>query len=302
MMLEHDRLIMGCLYLVESPGYNGKIPARPNAVQIGVSICRDVKETIYRLSKLIKMGLVTYDKPPRARPKSWLYSLTDEGRVIAGEYVGELVVERYLHSIAPDCRAVVKKKVIRHLLAQAGRGDDYEMPYETTRDGIAEAVGITPQRASGCMGRMVAMGHAECLLRHPSGTDGSTRKRKCYRLTPIGLEIARRLEGVSRMEDWQIAVLNSGNIRVDQDERTGYRLVIRRTDARNRMPVQQIVAVVKGSKRKPVIMRPDSPGTGMFADRREVLDQLMSTPEYEEYTIWMAEARMNGVIRWGTAR
>ena len=25
--------------------------------------------------------------------------------------------------------------------------------------------------------------------------------------------------------------------------------------------------------------------------------QLMSTPEYEEYTIWMAEARMNGVLR-----
>ena len=104
------------------------------------------------------------------------------------------------------------------------------------------------------------------------------------------------------MEDWQIAVLNSENIRVDQDERTGYRLVIRKTDRKNRMPVQQVVAVVKGSKRKPVIMRPDSPGTGMFADRREVLDQLMSTSEYEEYTIWMAEARMNGVIRWGTER
>ena len=34
----------------------------------------------------------------------------------------------------------------------------------------------------------------------------------------------------------------------------------------------------------------------MFADRREVLDVLMSTPDYEEYTVWMAEARMNGVI------
>ena len=36
------------------------------------------------------------------------------------------------------------------------------------------------------------------------------------------------------MQDWQIAVLNSENIRVDQDQRTGYRLVIRKTDRLNR--------------------------------------------------------------------
>ena len=302
MMLEHDRLIMGCLYRVASPGYTGKLPANPTARQIGQSIHRNVGETIYRLSKLIGLGLVSYEKPPRTKPKNWLYGLTDEGRAIAGAYVEEVIIDAYVSQIGGADRAPTQKKILRHLLAQAGRGDEYEMPFATTRTGIAGAVGITEKNVSTVMGRMILNGHAECVMRHPSGTGKRTERRKCYRLTPIGLEIARRLEGVSRMEDWQIAVLNSGNIRVDQDERTGYRLVIRRTDEKNRMPVQQVVAVVKGSKRKPVIMRPDSPGTGMFADRREVLDQLMSTPEYEEYTIWMAEARMNGVIRWGTAR
>ena len=98
------------------------------------------------------------------------------------------------------------------------------------------------------------------------------------------------------MQDWQIAVLNSENIRVDQDQRTGYRLVIRKTDRLNRMTVPEIVSTIRHSKRKPVIMCPEDPLRGMFADRKEVLDVLMSTSDYEEYMIWMAEAKMNGVI------
>ena len=98
------------------------------------------------------------------------------------------------------------------------------------------------------------------------------------------------------MQDWQIAVLNSENIRVDQDQRTGYRLVIKKTDRLNRMTVPEIVSTIKHSKRKPVIMCPDDPLRGMFADRREVLDVLMSTSDYEEYMVWMAEAKMNRVI------
>lgn len=97
------------------------------------------------------------------------------------------------------------------------------------------------------------------------------------------------------MEDWQIAVLNSEDIRVDQDASTGYRLVIRETTRDRRMTVPEVVATVRHSNRKPVIMMPGR-DYGKFADRKEVLSQLMSTPEYEEYTIWMAEARMNGVI------
>ena len=98
------------------------------------------------------------------------------------------------------------------------------------------------------------------------------------------------------MNDWQIAVLNSENIRVDQDVSTGYRLIIRKTDEKSGMAIPSIVAIVRKSKRKPVIMCPDEPFRGMFADRKEVLDVLMSTSEYQEYTVWLAEAKMNGVI------
>ena len=98
------------------------------------------------------------------------------------------------------------------------------------------------------------------------------------------------------MQDWQIAVLNSEYIRVDQDQYTGYRLVIRMTDRKYRMSIPEVVAAIRNTKRKPVIMSLSDPSKGMFADRREVLDVLMSTPDYEEYTVWMAEARMNGVI------
>ena len=98
------------------------------------------------------------------------------------------------------------------------------------------------------------------------------------------------------MQDWQVAALNSENLRIDQDQSTGYRLVIRKTDAKNRMSIPEIVATIKHTNRKPVIMCPDDPFRGMFADRREVLDILMSTSEYEEYMMWMAEAKLNGVI------
>ena len=98
------------------------------------------------------------------------------------------------------------------------------------------------------------------------------------------------------MQDWQIAVQNSENIRVDQDQYTGYRLVIIKTDEEHKMEMPAIVATVKKSKRKPVIMCPDEPFRGMFANCREVLEILMATPEYEEYTTWMAEAKLNGVI------
>ena len=98
------------------------------------------------------------------------------------------------------------------------------------------------------------------------------------------------------MQDWQIAVLNSANLRIDQDQYTGYRLVIRKTDEKNRMTIPTIVAIVRKSKRKPVIMCPDEPFRGMFADKKDVLDVLMGTSEYEEYAVWKAEAMMNGVL------
>ena len=98
------------------------------------------------------------------------------------------------------------------------------------------------------------------------------------------------------MQDWQKDVLCSKDIRADQNEHTGFRMVIRKTDASNRMSVPEVVRMIKASSRKPVIMYPDDPFRGMYADRKEVLSTLMSTSEYEEYTVWLAEAMMNGVI------
>jgi len=98
------------------------------------------------------------------------------------------------------------------------------------------------------------------------------------------------------MENWQKDILCSKDIRADQNEHTGFKMIIRKTDASNRMSVPEIVKMIKASGRKPVIMCPDEPFRGMFAEKKEVLEVLMSTPEYEEYTVWLAEAKMNGVI------
>ena len=94
------------------------------------------------------------------------------------------------------------------------------------------------------------------------------------------------------MEDWQLAVLNTEYIRIDQNPSTGYRLVVRVTDSLHSMTIPDIVETIRHSKRKPVIMYPDDPMRGMFADRGQVLDVLMAREEYEEYRMWKAEAAM----------
>lgn len=78
------------------------------------------------------------------------------------------------------------------------------------------------------------------------------------------------------MEDWQIAVLTSPHIRVDQSQATGYRLTIRVASPEGAMPVDEVLATVRHSKRKPVIMRPDDPFKGMFASKADVMDILAS--------------------------
>lgn len=95
------------------------------------------------------------------------------------------------------------------------------------------------------------------------------------------------------MDDSLISVLNSENIRVDQESETGYRLVIRKTTPENKMNVERIVSVVKASKNKPVVICPDDLFRGSFVDKKEVLNILQSREDYQEYFCWLAEARMN---------
>jgi hypothetical protein len=98
------------------------------------------------------------------------------------------------------------------------------------------------------------------------------------------------------MQDWQIAVLNSDDLRVDQDSSTGYRLIVRRTDKEHRMPIQEVIATIRHSSRKPVIMCTDDILRGMFAPKKEVLEILTSREDYQEYRMWLAEAKMCGAI------
>jgi len=101
---------------------------------------------------------------------------------------------------------------------------------------------------------------------------------------------------IMTLQDWQLAVLNGEYIRIDQDQHTGYRLVIRKTTADKGMNIPTIVTTLRKSKRKPVIMMEDDPYRGMFADKRDVIDVLTSREEYQEYLLMRAEAKMNGVI------
>ena len=69
-----------------------------------------------------------------------------------------------------------------------------------------------------------------------------------------------------------------------------------RPDKKGSMRIENVVATVKASKRKPVIMCPDDPFRGMFAEKKEVLEILTAREDYQEFRMWMAEAKMNGVI------
>ena len=121
------------------------------------------------------------------------------------------------------------------------------------------------------------------------------REEDLYEIIDYGWD-EHDLRRMLECRDYQAIACLAAWIRVDQDQYTGYRLVIRMTDRKHRMSIPEVVAAIRNTKRKPVIMSPSDPSKGMFADRREVLNVLMSTPDYEEYTVWMAEARMNGVI------
>ncbi len=98
------------------------------------------------------------------------------------------------------------------------------------------------------------------------------------------------------MEDWQLAVLNSENIAVKQDSRTGYRLVIKQVEPRDRMPIQTVVEFIRKSTRKPVIMLPDDPTRGAWAEKKQVLEVLRAREDYAEYMCMLMEAKMSGVI------
>ena len=88
--------------------------------------------------------------------------------------------------------ATRQEQVLMHLYELYGVGDDYEMPYGTTQDGIAEAVGIRRSQVSLELKRLEAKGLVYHLRRHAYREGCLNRQhRKCYKLNVYGRAIAR---------------------------------------------------------------------------------------------------------------
>lgn len=94
-----------------------------------------------------------------------------------------------------------QEQIMIHLFGQLQRGDEYVMPYQTTQDGIAEAIGISRGQVSMEVKRLEAKGLVTYLQRHVFA-DGRRSKgvRKCYMLEARGvlaaLDLIKGIEGV----------------------------------------------------------------------------------------------------------
>lgn len=78
----------------------------------------------------------------------------------------------------------VKESIIMHLSRYSGiRPDVYYMPFSTTQDGIAAALGITRAHASIVLKRLTDNGEVSSIIAH---TPHNKRKRKTYFLKQKG--------------------------------------------------------------------------------------------------------------------
>ena len=78
----------------------------------------------------------------------------------------------------------VQERVILHLNEYSGRRPDtYQMPFSTTQEGIATALGITRAHASIELKKLAVKGRVGSILAH---TTRAKRKRRTYYLEPCG--------------------------------------------------------------------------------------------------------------------
>ena len=84
--------------------------------------------------------------------------------------------------------ATRQEQILVHLYRLLKQGNEYEMPYLTTQDGIAEAIGISRGQVSIEMKRLESKGLVTHLQRH-AFTDRyrSRAHRMCYRLADPGI-------------------------------------------------------------------------------------------------------------------
>ena len=87
-----------------------------------------------------------------------------------------------------------QEQIMVHLYGQLGLGDTYEMPFATTQDGIAEAIGITRRHVCVEMKRLEKKGLVYHLIRHAYRKDGLNRRpRMCYKLNGSGVLAVQKL-------------------------------------------------------------------------------------------------------------
>ena len=81
-----------------------------------------------------------------------------------------------------------QEQILIHLYGQLGYGNTYEMPYKTTQDGIAEAIGISRSQVSAEIKKLEEKGFVYHLQRHvTSSPKRAYAHRMCYRLNALGI-------------------------------------------------------------------------------------------------------------------
>ena len=95
-----------------------------------------------------------------------------------------------------------QEQIMLHLYRQLEKGNEYEMPYQTTQNGIADAIGISRGHVSLEMKKLETKGLVTHLQRHAYTDKHRCRARRmCYKLETLGIltvqELMRTAKGVA---------------------------------------------------------------------------------------------------------
>lgn len=87
-----------------------------------------------------------------------------------------------------------QEQIMIHLYRQPWKENEYTMPYQTTQDGIAEAIGISRSQVSIEIKKLETKGLVTHVLKHTYADDHKSRaKRRCYMLETPGIRTAQEL-------------------------------------------------------------------------------------------------------------
>lgn len=98
-------------------------------------------------------------------------------------------------------RCTVGERILLHLLNFKWEPDQWDVPFETTQDGIAQCVGVMRTAVAREISRMRPDGIVEEDTKH---IKGEKRKRKAYYLSTKGIEIADEID--TRIRDSKVLI------------------------------------------------------------------------------------------------